>query len=517
VSLRRPCLLLAGLLLGLAPVVAPRAAEIDPWVRARTLLEAGQPRQAVDLLKGLDPARHDDGRLAVLQARGYLALDNRPWARRVLLERLQAVPGDCQARAWLAWVLLGAADLPAARALLAEGDCPALTPAGARLALLAALVEREAGHAPEARAHARTAHQSPSLFVEDRALLQDLSRSLWPARPDPLEVRADLRGGWSSNPVLGSPADLERRSGVAGAFGDLALVGRVAWPWLTLVQPFAEAELKAQANSSQAAQDLDYLYLSGRPGVVLDLGGLGLLAAWRLDALLLRGGDAYQGGPLWYFLGQRGEAEAWLGPYLTLLGGVGWRQFRPLGRSRVEGDLGLGAGGPLGGRLHLMGVLSLRLQRATNSEWNRLGGLAAATGQVRLPGAWAAKADASLALEDFPDSAGVALPAGRRDWLLKGRLGLWSPAWAGVRLGLEYEPSHRRSSAEAYTFTDHRVGLHLRWVAGGDPWLPEGVGGEGREVLDYGVGGGAGGALGERLQDLLRQDEESRRGSSCVD
>jgi len=106
----------------------------------------------------------------------------------------------------------------------------------------------------------------------------------------------------------------------------------------------------------------------------------------------------------------------------------------------------------------------------------------------------------------------------RRDIQLRGRVGIWSPPIsAGLQVGLRYQPTRRFSTADLYDFTDHAVLLMLTFRRSGAPWLPR-VGGEeaGRLALDYRLDVGND-ILSERLQDLLRQDEEAQRGSSCMD
>jgi hypothetical protein len=66
-----------------------------------------------------------------------------------------------------------------------------------------------------------------------------------------------------------------------------------------------------------------------------------------------------------------------------------------------------------------------------------------------------------------------------------------------------------------YDYHEDRVVFLLRWRFRADPWSPKVVDPAGHVSLPYGLGGeGDGGLAGERIQDLLRQDEEFRRGST---
>jgi hypothetical protein len=109
----------------------------------------------------------------------------------------------------------------------------------------------------------------------------------------------------------------------------------------------------------------------------------------------------------------------------------------------------------------------------------------------------------------------------RFDVLAKLSAGLWSPAWMGARLGASYEYSYRDSTADEvddYDYSEHRLLFKIRWSFDLNPWAPQVVETKGRVALDYGVSEQAGAGLEEeRIQDLLRQDEAARRGSSCVD
>jgi len=83
-----------------------------------------------------------------------------------------------------------------------------------------------------------------------------------------------------------------------------------------------------------------------------------------------------------------------------------------------------------------------------------------------------------------------------------------------VKLGLFYEFANRDSTAHPYAYTDHRLLAKLIWNFTADPWLPAAVSPVDHVAIDYGLGARE---LGERVQDLLRQNEDVQRSASCHD
>ena len=147
------------------------------------------------------------------------------------------------------------------------------------------------------------------------------------------------------------------------------------------------------------------------------------------------------------------------------------------------------------------------------------GGTALAQFQVVLALKAEARLNASYSHETFPRSRGYfsgALLEERIDNLARVKAGLWSPAWSGVRVGLDYEFSKRASTADAYAYTDHRTFLHVAWVMDTDRFGVRTVGEQGRTPLKHGTGPGDGPSSDVRIRDLMRQDEAVKQGSSCL-
>jgi hypothetical protein len=128
-----------------------------------------------------------------------------------------------------------------------------------------------------------------------------------------------------------------------------------------------------------------------------------------------------------------------------------------------------------------------------------------------------------MALHDvYPSSAAYYNQARRRrDELLKAEIGPVSPSLHGFRLGITYAAARRWSTIDGpvdnFNYADHRFLFELRYEGSFDPTLPGTADpGESHLALPYGLGAEGDTGL-DRVQDLLRQEDGARRGSSCVD
>jgi hypothetical protein len=164
--------------------------------------------------------------------------------------------------------------------------------------------------------------------------------------------------------------------------------------------------------------------------------------------------------------------------------------------------------------------LSARYFRARNEAYNAVG----ATGLTRLssllPEGFELRETLSLSGDRYPDSVGYFLGSNgkhRSETLLQATTGLWSPSSWGMRAGLSYEYTTRNSTAEAYSFNDHRALLHLVWRSDSDRFGVSSIPPEGRVPMEHGVDSSAGQAAADlQIRDLVRQDEAVQRGSSCL-
>jgi hypothetical protein len=104
----------------------------------------------------------------------------------------------------------------------------------------------------------------------------------------------------------------------------------------------------------------------------------------------------------------------------------------------------------------------------------------------------------------------------REDLFVRASYQLWSPALWGFRLGVSYDYSYRDSTLPAYDFDDHRALLKLAWTGTAELVEPSASGAAASADFDWGVGGGES-ALLDRVQDLLRQDEQVFRSCGCAE
>jgi hypothetical protein len=87
---------------------------------------------------------------------------------------------------------------------------------------------------------------------------------------------------------------------------------------------------------------------------------------------------------------------------------------------------------------------------------------------------------------------------------------------------LHYEFGWRNSTAdqgsENYDYLEHRILLRIKWNFDFTPGAPRVFSEPAHVPMDFGMSdSGGSGFQDERIQDLLRQDEAARRGSSCVE
>ncbi len=461
-------------------------------------------------------AHQDASALALMRMRAYLDAGNELWAMRTAAEHLSQHPEDREVQAHLAWLYLSQGSLEEARELLHPKEAWRTSALFTRRELLLSFLARHAGDEDAARAHLDAAYGARAAYEEDRAAIAELlARD--PSFLAPFSGRFELGLGYAANALASSPAELGAAAGSASALGQLSGWLRLVPARTGVLRPSVELSTRGLGYATGLGQDASYLLLGARPGLVL--GGLPqLLVAYRYEGLGLAGGDRYDEGPLWFYDTHRGELELSLHPSLTIFGGAGRRLFRELGKSRTEADLGLGGGLLLGRSWRLMGALTGRWYDAVNSAYDTRGGSMLVNAELALPAGLAARIGASFAMDDYPRSAGffdAASPdVARRDLLARLSLGVLGPAFGdGLRAGLSYEYARRESTTDLYDYDDHRVLAKLQWSFALDPWLPRAVHATAHVPIDYGLDSTV---MGERVQDLLRQDEAAQRSSSCV-
>jgi hypothetical protein len=486
------------------------------------LIAAGRAREAVDRLKAVVKEHPEVPLFARLLARAYLADNNPFWAERTLQEALSRDPNDCMTRSWLAWVGISTGDLDLAREILAETGCPTTKAEHARWLLLSAFMAHAENDAATATESVGRVPDVGQIFPEDQALWLFLRGARQPAWIEPFSTRFELSTGYTSNARAGSPTD-PGTSGPSSGLARMDLFARAAFPPpLQPVRPILEGGLKGHGISASEARDLSYLDLSIRPAIMIGADFPRLLLGYKADLLLLNEEDKRN-----FYEGHRGEAEVETGVSTFFVGG-GYRRFAESGRTRWEIDGGLGRPVRLPFRVGGLAAVSLRYYDAVGDAYDLVGGTALVAVRRALPAGCYARLMTSVGVDDYPSSGGTrgfeayGTTDKRFDVLTKVATEMWSASWHGLRAGLGYEFAWRVSTADQpyndYEYNEHRVLLKTRWSFDLNPWTPEVVIEENHVPLDYGLSTNGGASLeNERIQDLLRQDEAARRGSSCVE
>ncbi|HUU01449.1 MAG TPA: hypothetical protein VM425_08430 [Myxococcota bacterium] len=485
------------------------------------LVRENMARRAIVRLKVLVKKFPDRAALVALLARAYLADKNPFWSERVLTDFLRRHPDDCPTRAWLAWVHIGQGDLDLAREVLDESGCPRSEAERGRWLLLRAFMAHTEGNGDQTSEFVERASGVDELLPGDENLRLFLRAKTRPGWIEPVALRLELSGGYTSNAKAGSPTD-PGTSGSASGLGRLDLFGRFTWPVHPFVRPVIEGGIKGHGISSGQARELSYLELSARPGLMLGSAFPRVFIGYKADLLLLE-----KEAERYFYEGHRGEIEVEFGN-LMLFAGAGRRIFKESGRTRWEFDGGLGGSAAPLSRLRMLLALSMRYYEAEGDPYDQIGGTGLLVARVDLGSGLSARLGASVGIDYFPSSGGERglLAYGtvekRLDVLSKLSAGIWSPSWRGVRAGLSYEYSWRATTADEadqdYGLREQRLLLKMRFTFEANPWAPRALPGGDEIAPDYGVAGSSGSGLAdERIQDLLRQDESARRGSSCVD
>jgi hypothetical protein len=107
----------------------------------------------------------------------------------------------------------------------------------------------------------------------------------------------------------------------------------------------------------------------------------------------------------------------------------------------------------------------------------------------------------------------------RRDLLGRAAVTLWIPPWRNLQPRCELWYTQRWSTADTtpgydFSFSEWRIEAWLRWTFSAEPWAPKTARGRDHVPLEWGMEADTG-LQEDRILDLLRRDEELRRGSSC--
>lgn len=509
--------LLAAALSAAEPPPVPCDVECERHVAAR-LLDRGETRAAVERLKDARRRFPNDCRLVLQLARAYLLENNLFWAEHILQEALTRWPDDPELRSWLAAVHLRQGDPELVLVDLDPKHEPTHDPQRARWRLLAASQARLVGDDAEADAMLAQVAGSDVLYPEDRRLWAYLSSSSDPWWSESFTGTLEIGAGRTSNALAGSPTD-PGISGDSGELMPLRLRSRFAPPSGGSLKPAVDLEVLGAGLMDDAYSDLSSLQGGLRLGAMVLDGERRWAFGYRAEVLWLN-----QDSPV-FSEAHRAEVELeWAEGQVVFLGG-GRRTYRDERRTRWEGEIGVGGPLRLTAGTPLLAGATVRLANAKSPAYDQLGISVAASTTVPLGRRSSLRVALSAVWDDYPNSGGeegqlvFGTEEKRRDLL--GRLGLtlWAPAWRSLRPGLEVRYTRRGSTADDtpefdFSYREWRAIAWLRWTFKADPWAPRTIGDGDHVPLDWGLESGAG-MDQERILDLLRGDEELRRGSSC--
>jgi len=487
---------------------------------ADCFIEKDRVRDAIIRLKVLVQENPDVQVFARMLAKAYLADNNYFWAQRTLVKSLLRDPDNCISRSWLAWIHVTQGDLDLAKEVLGQTGCPGPGPESARWSLLRAFIDQTADKPLKASEALELALKAGALFPEDEGLWLFLRSAHQPGWIEPINLRLEMSAGYTSNAKAGSPTD-PGTSGPSSALGRLSVFGRFVWPTLQAIRPVLEVGFKGHGITADAASDLSYMEMSARPGILLRRNFPRVLVAYKADLLLLNQEDKQL-----FYEGHRAEVELDTGDTM-FFAGAGRRIFTQSGRTRWEFDGGLG-GSLSSGPVRILLATSLRYYKASGGPYDLIGGTGLGVARLGLGAGLSIRLGATVGLDYYLNSGAERgeLAYGtkdkRLDVLTKLSMGLWGPTWAGFRIGIDYEFSWRESTADIstdnYDYQEHRLLFKTRFAFDLNPWAPEIVTPKDHIELGYGIEARSNADLdNERIQDLLRQDEAAKRGSSCVE
>ncbi|HMA92430.1 MAG TPA: hypothetical protein VKP30_07075, partial [Polyangiaceae bacterium] len=443
---------------------------------------------ALELLKAGVAHSPEDETLVMALAKAYMRKGNTAWATRVLSRYIEEHALACNPRMLLIWIQMRQGLIRPARELLDGPGCGSPPEVKARWHLIAAYLDLLEKKQVPATEHLEVARNSPALFEEDEALLAYLGGETEPERTARVTGLANLALGWTSHGLAGSPIDQAARKSSGTPIG--IIDARLRWMLLNAgtVRPLLEGQLRAQQLWSGETSALSFRTITGRAGFQLrrELPRVTWLAVF--DGTQIQGGDRYAAGPIWFSEGKRGEFELELPHSVLLMIGGGHRAFRDLARSRAEFDATLGWAAQWGAQTRFLGGLSGRYHDAKNQAYD-LGGFTAVS-QLRryLPHDFELGATLAVAVDNHFRSGGYfSSLSTRRDVQWQGTGALYLPPIAQLRFLARYELTARRSSVDAYEFTDHRFLAALEWSIDSERLTRKTVAEQGRGTIDYGT------------------------------
>jgi hypothetical protein len=197
---------------------------------------------------------------------------------------------------------------------------------------------------------------------------------------------------------------------------------------------------------------------------------------------------------------------------IYIFGGYGHRVFRQHVRTRDEADIGAGGYHPLGAGFALTWGTTYRHWFSAGDMYDINGANASLALDYRIHDVLF-RLTGSYAMDDYADSKGYFdTNNARRDHLARGTFQVWSPSFHGLRFGGQFKASRRWSSAKDYSFDDYRGALLIRWTGDLDFYSP-GTVPDDTYALPWDLQNAQ---SAERIRDIIRQDEDMQRTSSCL-
>jgi hypothetical protein len=513
---------MVGILLAAAillPGATPGVCDLDCQQRtAEELIEEGEIRAAVEGLKRARERYPHDRRLTLLLARAYLFENNLFWAERTLHEAVARWPDDLELRTWLAAVHFRQGDPDLMRDDLRPDLQPTEDPLRARWNLLVASQARLSEDLRGAERALAEVDRRSTLFPEDLGLWAFLQASSDPWWSPSITGNLDLGIGRTSNALAGSPTD-PGEEGEPSSLGLIDFRGSLVPSTRASVRPAFDLMIIANGLGNEAYRDLSTLLAGVRMGAVVSSDNRRMLFGYRAEALFLNQDDAL------YSEAHRGEFEIEWRAGSVLFGGGGRRSYRDSRRTRWEADAGFG--GPLGrlGPAPVVGGATVLVAEAESPAYDQLGLSAALSARRTIVGTTVLGVALSGVWDDYFNSGGeegelvFGTEEKRKDLLARAVLTVWTPPWKRLQPRCELSYTRRWSTADTkpgfdFSFREWRIEAWLRWNFAAEPWGPKTARSEEHIPLDWRLEAERG-MHEERILDLLRRDEELRRGSSC--
>ncbi len=472
-------------------------------------------RDAIDLLKAAKACNAPNQDLTRALGIAYARMENYPWALRTLAQLNAQYPDDCETTAWMAWIQIQMAMPDEAKQTIASQKTCESSALQARMQLLDAMASMTNNKKKEAQSAIDNAAHQEAMTKSDLKALESMQTTLGIQSAPNLSWKIQLDGGYASNAMSGSPSD----PSLNGKDLDSPFIdGDIRFtldPWKdAFARPVLEGQFTGEYLTSEDTKTASYIDLSMRLGAQIDSDSLKFSAWYRPESLILDGGDKYNKGPVQFYLSHRIELDFEILKWLYIFTGYGHRTFRQMVRTRDEFDIGAGARHPLGLGFALTWGATYRHWFSTGDMYDLNGINLSLALDYRIPSHDILfRLNGSFSLDDYADSKGYfEQDAARRDYAARGTFQVWSPSWAGVRVGAQFKASRRWSTADDYDFVDYRGMISVKWTGALSFYGPKSVKDNAFSIpWNFDTEENT-----ERIRDIIKQDEDMQRSSSCL-